>query len=95
MLHGFESSVFLVAGLKYISANFPAYISATVYLIGFQFSKRFSEIFLSGAVGKMYNTLDFRDTYIILGLIALSFTFISIFTLSPTRQRLSQEAVSG
>jgi len=95
MLHGFESSVFLVAGLKYISANFPAYISATVYLIGFQFSKQFSAIFLSGTVGHMYNTLDFRDTYIILGLIALGFTLLSFFTLSPVRQRLPQEAVSG
>lgn len=95
MLHGFESSVFLVAGLKYISANFPAYISATVYLIGFQFSKQFSAIFLSGTVGHMYNTLDFRDTYIILGLIALGFTLLSFFTLSPMRQRLTQEAVSG
>ncbi|AVF34784.1 oligosaccharide MFS transporter [Rahnella sikkimica] len=95
MLHGFESSVFLVAGLKYISANFPAYISATVYLIGFQFSKQFSAIFLSGTVGHMYNTLDFRDTYIILGLIALGFTLLSFFTLSPVRQRLTQDAVSG
>ncbi|PKE27641.1 MFS transporter [Rahnella sp. AA] len=95
MLHGFESSVFLVSGLKYISANFPAYISATVYLIGFQFSKQFSAIFLSGTVGHMYNTLDFRDTYIILGLIALGFTLLSFFTLSPVRQRLPQEAVSG
>lgn len=95
MLHGFESSVFLVAGLKYISANFPAYISATVYLIGFQFSKQFSAIFLSGTVGHMYNTLDFRETYIILGIIALGFTLISFFTLSPMRQRLPQEAISG
>ncbi len=46
LLHGFESSVLLVAALKYITANFNPLLSATVYLIGFQFSKSFSSIFL-------------------------------------------------
>lgn len=95
MLHGFESSVFLVAGLKYIGANFNAAVSATVYLIGFQFSKRFSEIFLSSVIGKMYSTLDFRDTYIILGVIALGFTLISCVTLSSMRQPVVRNMVSG
>ncbi len=45
LLHGFESSVLLVAALKYIFANFNPMLSATVYLIGFQFSKSFSSIF--------------------------------------------------
>ncbi len=40
LLHGFESSVLLVAALKYITANFNPLLSATVYLIGFQFSKK-------------------------------------------------------
>lgn len=43
LLHGFESSVLLVAALKYITANFNPLLSATVYLIGFQFSKSFRE----------------------------------------------------
>lgn len=94
MLHGFESSVFLVAGLKYISKNFNPWLSATVYLIGFQFSKRFSEIFLSSAIGHMYKSFGFSDSYLVLGLIALSFTFISYFTLDNARIFIQQKTVT-
>ncbi|MFS2223684.1 oligosaccharide MFS transporter [Pantoea sp. B65] len=85
MLHGFESSVLLVAGLKYISANFNPWLSATVFLIGFQFSKGFSQIFLSSGIGLMYKNMGFTDSYITLGIIALTFTLISVFTLAPAR----------
>ncbi len=94
MLHGFESSVFLVAGLKYIAKNFNPWLSATVYLIGFQFSKRFSEIFLSSGIGHMYKSYGFADSYLVLGLIALSFTFISYFTLDKTRAFIQQKTVT-
>ncbi|QOI56482.1 oligosaccharide MFS transporter [Rouxiella badensis] len=94
MLHGFESSVFLVAGLKYIAKNFNPWLSATVYLIGFQFSKRFSEIFLSSAIGHMYKNFGFADSYLVLGLIALSFTLISYFTLDKARAFIPQKTIT-
>jgi OHS family lactose permease-like MFS transporter len=95
MLHGFESSVFLVAGLKYIAKNFNPWLSATVYLIGFQFSKRFSEIFLSSAIGHMYKNFGFADSYLVLGLIAFSFTLISYFTLDKARAFIPQKTITG
>ncbi|MCC3704273.1 oligosaccharide MFS transporter [Rouxiella badensis] len=94
MLHGFESSVFLVAGLKYIAKNFNPWLSATVYLIGFQFSKRFSEIFLSSAIGHMYKNFGFADSYLVLGLIAFSFTLISYFTLDKARAFIPQKTIT-
>ncbi|EIC82536.1 oligosaccharide MFS transporter [Serratia sp. M24T3] len=94
MLHGFESSVFLVAGLKYIAKNFNPWLSATVYLIGFQFSKRFSEIFLSSAIGHMYKNFGFADSYLVLGFIAFSFTLISYFTLDKTRVFIPQKTIT-
>lgn len=85
LLHGFESSVLLVAALKYISANFNPLLSATVYLIGFQFSKSFSSIFLSTGIGHMYQKLGFADSYLVLGCIALLFTLASFITLDRAR----------
>ena len=64
MMHGFESSVLLVAALKYINANFSPMFSATVYLIGFQFSKSFSSIFLSTGIGFMYQSYGFEKSVI-------------------------------
>ncbi|WP_432413612.1 oligosaccharide MFS transporter [Pantoea allii] len=85
LLHGFESSILLVAALKYIIANFNPMLSATVYLIGFQFSKSFSSIFLSTGIGHMYQTMGFTSSYIALGGIALFFTLVSFFTLDRMR----------
>mgnify|MGYP000803419417 FL=1 len=90
LLHGFESSVLLVAALKYITANFNPLLSATVYLIGFQFSKSFSSIFLSTGIGHMYQSMGFTSSYIVLGGIALCFTLISFISLDKARVFSSQ-----
>ncbi len=39
-------------------------------------------IFMSVFAGNMYESIGFQGAYLVLGLIALSFTLISVFTLS-------------
>ena len=39
-------------------------------------------IFMSVLAGKMYESIGFQGAYLVLGIIALSFTLISVFTLS-------------
>lgn len=82
LMHALEVPILLVAIFKYISANFDMRLSATIYLIGFQFSKQIGAIFLSTIAGNMYDTVGFKGAYFLLGSIALVFTIISIFTLS-------------
>lgn len=82
LMHALEVPILLVAIFKYISENFDMRLSATIYLIGFQFSKQIGAIFLSTIAGNMYDTVGFKSAYILLGSIALIFTVISIFTLS-------------
>ncbi|WP_437886825.1 oligosaccharide MFS transporter [Phytobacter sp. V91] len=95
LLHGFESSVLLVAALKYITANFNPLLSATVYLIGFQFSKSFSSIFLSTGIGHMYQNMGFTSSYIVLGSIALCFTLLSFITLDKARVFIAQPVAAA
>lgn len=82
LLHALEQPILLVAVFKYISANFNQRLSATIYLIGFQFTKQIGAIFLSTVAGNMYDTVGFKSAYLLLGSIALVFTLISFFTLS-------------
>ncbi|MCV6003941.1 MFS transporter, partial [Escherichia coli] len=44
MLHALEVPFLLVGAFKYITAVFDTRLSATVYLIGFQFSKQLAAI---------------------------------------------------
>lgn len=39
-------------------------------------------IFMSVLAGNMYESIGFRGAYLVLGLVALGFTLISVFTLS-------------
>lgn len=85
MLHAFEVPFLLVGAFKYITTVFNPCLSATIYLIGFQFSKQLAAIFLSAFAGNMYDRIGFHDTYLILGSIAFGATLISAFTLSGPR----------
>lgn len=82
LMHAAEVPILLVGVFKYISANFDMRLSATIYLIGFQFSKQVGSIFLSTIAGNMYDTIGFKSAYLFLGLVAFVFTILSIFTLS-------------
>lgn len=92
ILHGLESSVLIVATFKYIGANFDWRLSATVYLVAFQFSKQISQVFMSAQIGQLYERIGFQQSYVILGSIALFFTLLSIFTLSNAREKSIQSA---
>ncbi|MCO6538735.1 MAG: MFS transporter [Gilliamella sp.] len=81
-LHMFEAPLLLVGAFKYITKHFPIHLSATVYLIAFCFAKQLSIMFMSTFAGLMYVKIGFEGAYLILGLIAFSFTLISSFTLS-------------
>jgi len=85
MLHALEVPFLLVGAFKYITGVFDTRLSATIYLIGFQFAKQMAAIFLSAFAGNMYDRIGFQDTYLILGSIVLGITLVSAFTLSNHR----------
>lgn len=87
MLHALEVPFLLVGAFKYINMAFDVRLSATVYLIGFQFAKQCGAIFFSAFAGHMYDQVGFQQTYLILGLFTLSITFLSAFTLSSGPRR--------
>ncbi|WJV63990.1 MFS transporter [Pectobacteriaceae bacterium C52] len=89
MLHALEVPFLLVGAFKYITTTFDTRLSATIYLIGFQFAKQLAAIFLSAFAGNMYDRIGFQDTYLILGGIVLSITLVSVFTLSGARKQSS------
>lgn len=81
-LHMFEAPLLLVGAFKYITKHFPIKFSATIYLIAFCFAKQLSIMFMSTFAGLMYVSIGFEGTYLVLGIIAFTFTIISVFTLS-------------
>jgi OHS family lactose permease-like MFS transporter len=82
LLHAVELPIMLVAIFKYITQTFDARMSATLYIVGFQFSTQITASGLSIFAGMMYDNLGFPLSYKILGVIVLFFTIVSYFLLS-------------
>ncbi|MED4226976.1 MFS transporter [Neobacillus cucumis] len=86
LIHSLELPIMLIAIFKYLAANFDTRLSSVLYLVGFQFASQVGASILSPLAGKLYDSIGFRHTYIIMGLSVLCFTIISIFTLLNSKK---------
>ncbi|PAF20914.1 MFS transporter [Terribacillus saccharophilus] len=87
LIHALELPIMLIAIFKYLAANFDTRLSSVLYLVGFQFASQVGASILSPIAGNLYDTIGFRQTYIIIGLLVLGFTVISMFTLLNSKTK--------
>ncbi|KAF0866470.1 MFS transporter [Pseudomonas sp. LD120] len=66
MLHALEVPILLVSVFKYISLNFDARLSASIYLVGFQFAQQLTAMLLSPLVGYGYDHFGFSSVYVLM-----------------------------
>ncbi len=90
-LYGLEICLLLVSVFKYIAEHFDKRVNATMYLLGYQAMLYVGNVVVSSPAGILYDRIGFENTYIIMGCIALSFTFISLFTLSACQSKWRQQ----
>lgn len=92
LIHAVELPIMLISIFKYLAANFDTRLSSVLYLVGFQFASQIGASIISPIAGRFYDIIGFRHSYVIMGVIVLSFTIISMFTLinSAKKQKLSK-----
>ena len=86
LLHAVELPIMLVSLFKYISATFDSHLSATIYIVGFQFMSQVAASVLSIPVGMMYDVFGFAVSYRILGAIISFFVILCCFVLTNDRR---------
>jgi OHS family lactose permease-like MFS transporter len=95
LLHAAELPIMLVAIFKYISATFDARLSATIYIVGFQFMGQVAASILSILIGSLYDEIGFADAYKIIGVVVTFFVIVSYFVLTSDRHPAqTKEAMS-
>ena len=77
----FLEPVLLVSIFKYNSLHFDKRLSSTLYLVGFACTSSVIASVLSPLAGYSYEKYGFAQSYLIMGLLVFSTTFISIFLL--------------
>ncbi|WAT10663.1 MFS transporter [Rouxiella badensis] len=85
LLHAVELPVLLVSIFKYNSLNFDKRLSSTLYLVGFACTSSVIATVLSPLAGYSYEKYGFAQSYLIMGLMVFSTTFISIFLLRSNK----------
>ncbi len=79
LLHAIELPILLVAVFKFIAMHFDQRLSATIYLVGFQFVSQLCATILSPIVGHWYDSIGFAHTYLIMGSMTGVMVIISFF----------------
>ncbi|WP_445773721.1 MFS transporter [Shewanella sp.] len=86
LLHAVELPIMLVAIFKYISATFDARLSATIYIVGFQFMSQLAGSGLSVVSGILYDEIGFADAYKLIGALVSFFVLVSAFVLTSDKK---------
>lgn len=86
LLHAAELPIMIIALFKYIAATFDPKLSATLYLVGYQFMMQLAASALSVIAGNMYDRYGFAQSYLMLGSIVAMFVAISCFLLTDDGQ---------
>lgn len=89
LLHALELPILLISIFKYISTRFDQRLSATLYLVGFQFITQICASVLSPLAGYGYDRIGFADTYMIMGTLVACFVLTSIFLLQGEKPTTS------
>ncbi|MBJ9256959.1 oligosaccharide MFS transporter [Citrobacter amalonaticus] len=90
--YGLEMALLLVSAFKYIAEHFNKKVNATMYLLGYQTMIYIGSTLVSAPAGHFYDKYGFEQTYLYMGIWALTFTVISYFTLSKCRSGIKKES---
>ncbi|MFP7471185.1 MFS transporter [Niallia taxi] len=91
LIHAVELPIMLIAIFKYLAANFDTRLSSVLYLVGFQFASQVGASILSPLAGRLYDSIGFRQSYLLMGLLVLVFSIISIFTLLNSNKTINNK----
>ncbi|SDI47921.1 MFS transporter, OHS family, lactose permease [Pseudomonas flavescens] len=87
MLHALEVPILLVSVFKYISFNFDSRLSASIYLVGFQFAQQLTAMLLSPLVGYGYDHFGFPSVYVLMAGLVGGCLLLSLTLLRPDPPR--------
>src|SRR5690625_1336775 len=76
LLASIEMPLMLVSIMKYITNIFDVRLSATVYMLGFNFAKQIGITIFSSVMGYLYGVMGFQNAYIVMSIMILALVII-------------------
>lgn len=86
LMHSLELAVWVVSVFKYMAKNFDTRLSSVMYLVGYQLPFQLGAAILSPIVGELYDSIGFKDAYLLLGSIVIAAIIFGAFMLVSDRR---------
>lgn len=87
ILAAVEMPLMLISIMKYITGVFDVRLSATVYMLGFNFAKQIGITIFSYIMGSLYQAIGFQNSYIVMSLFVMVFVIIGALIMKSDRQQ--------
>lgn len=87
LLAAIEMPLMLVSVMKYITRMFDLRISATAYMLGFNFAKQIGVAIFSSVFGAAYDTIGFAQAYVWMAVIIVTVTIAARLIMADDRGR--------
>ncbi|HWO97386.1 MAG TPA: oligosaccharide MFS transporter [Bacillus sp. (in: firmicutes)] len=95
LLAAIEMPLMLISIMKYITVIFDVRLSATVYMLAFNFAKQIGITIFSSVMGVLYGTIGFQNSYVVMSIIILAFVIAGGFIMANEKfysQKANQTA---
>lgn len=89
LLAAIEMPFLLVSVMKYITRMFDVRISATAYMLGFNFAKQIGIAIFAAGFGLSYEAIGFAHSYLVMAGLILTVTVIAWFLMGDDRNRVA------
>lgn len=89
LLAAIEMPFLLVSVMKYITRMFDVRISATAYMLGFNFAKQIGIAIFASVFGASYAAIGFAHSYLIMAGVILAVTLVARFLMDDDRDRVA------
>lgn len=89
LLAAIEMPFLLVSVMKYLTRMFDVRISATAYMLGFNFAKQIGIAIFAAVFGASYEAIGFAHSYLIMAGVILAVTVVARFFMADDRNRLA------
>ncbi|WP_306319447.1 MULTISPECIES: oligosaccharide MFS transporter [unclassified Streptomyces] len=87
LLASFEMPLMLVSVMKYLTRMFDVRISATAYMLGFNFAKQIGVALFSTVFGAAYAAIGFSQAYVWMAVTVAVLTVVASFLMRDDRER--------
>ncbi len=93
MFHSLEVPLFILGIFRYITLHFKSYLSATLYLVGFEVAAQVGNVILAPPFGRLRDAIGYQPTFLVISAVVFCAGVWAFFSLKRDDQDVEGDAL--